>query len=276
LRYPVWIPPRLTACGAVPASKKVSDPVATGKAERVADAQTNRAGGPSGSHRRDETIREHLPLARALARRYANRGEPVEDLEQVAVIGLINAVDRFDPSRGSDLRSFAAPTILGEIRRHFRDKAWAIRVPRGVKDDYAKVVSATEELTTRFGRTPSVMEIAAETQLNEEQVLDAIAARGAFRPQSLSATPVGDEETFEVEIPDEETGFEQAEGRTILARGLKELPPRERVILHLRFEQGLIQSEIAEQLGISQMHVSRLISRALDNLRRSAMGEDAE
>jgi RNA polymerase sigma-B factor len=238
----------------------------------VSHPHANWSGRPGSSGRRDEIIRDHLPLARALARRYANRGEPIEDLEQVAVIGLINAVDRFDASRGSDFRSFAAPTILGEIRRHFRDRAWAIRVPRGIKDDYAKVVSATEELTTRLGRTPGVTEIAAEAKISDEQVLDAIAARGAFRPHSLSSSPTGDEEAFEVEIADEDPGFEQAEGRTVLARGLRQLPPRERVILHMRFEQGLIQSEIAERLGISQMHVSRLISRALDTLRRVAEG----
>ena len=215
---------------------------------------------------------EHLPFARALARRYTNRGESLDDLEQVAVIGLINAVDRFDPARGSDFRSFAAPTILGEVRRHFRDRAWAMRVPRGLKDDYARVVSATEALTVRLGRTPSVAEIAQEAQIADERVLDAIAARGAFRPQLLSAGPPGEEEDFEIEITDDEPGYEQAEGRTVLAHGMRHLSPRERVILHLRFERGLIQSEIAEQLGISQMHVSRLISRALETLRRVADG----
>lgn len=217
-------------------------------------------------------IRDHLPLAKALARRYANRGEPLEDLEQVAFIGLINAVDRFDPSRGTDFRSFATPTILGEVRRHFRDRAWAIRVPRGIKDDYAKVVAATEELTTRHGRTPGIAEIAEATSLTDEQVLDAIAARGAFRPGSLSSSPKGEDEEFEVEIPVEDGGFAQAEGRLMLEHGLRRLPARERVILHLRFEKGLIQSEIAQQMGISQMHVSRLISRAIDTLRREAEG----
>ena len=218
---------------------------------------------------REATIVEHLPFARALARRYTNRGEPIDDLEQVAVIGLINAVDRYDPGRGSDFRSFAAPTILGEIRRHFRDRAWAVRVPRGLKDDYVKVTGAIEELTTRLGRTPGIAEIAAESKISEEQVLDAIAAHGAYRPQSLSASPFDDEgSTVEVEV--QEPGFARAEGRAVLERGLRQLPPRERVILHLRFEEGLIQSEIAARMGISQMHVSRLISRALEALRRVA------
>jgi RNA polymerase sigma-B factor len=219
---------------------------------------------------RETLIVEHLGLARALARRYANRGEPLEDLEQVAVVGLINAADRYDTSRGTDFRSFAAPTILGELRRHFRDRAWAVRVPRGLKDDYARVSAAVEVLTGRLGRTPAVAEIAAETGLGAEQVLDAIAAHSAYRPQSLSHVPWSEDEGGPAEVATEETGYAAAEGRSVLARGLRQLPARERVILHLRFEEGLIQSEIARRLGISQMHVSRLISRALDTLRRVA------
>ncbi|MEW6583641.1 MAG: SigB/SigF/SigG family RNA polymerase sigma factor [Actinomycetota bacterium] len=219
---------------------------------------------------REAAIIAHLGLARALARRYANRGEPLDDLEQVAIVGLINAVDRFDPSKGADFRSFAAPTILGELRRHFRDRAWAMRVPRGLKDDYARVTAAVEALTGRLGRTPGVSEIAAEAHLSDEQVLDAIAAHGAYRPQSLSVTPWTEEEGSATDIATEEPGYERAEGRTVIERGMRHLPSRERVILHLRFEEGLIQSEIAERLGISQMHVSRLISRALETLRRVA------
>jgi RNA polymerase sigma-B factor len=219
---------------------------------------------------REAVIVEHLGLARALARRYANRGEPLDDLEQVAIVGLINAVDRFDPAKGSEFRSFAAPTILGELRRHFRDRAWAMRVPRGLKDDYARVTTAVETLTARLGRTPGVAEIAEEAHLSEEQVLDAIAAHGAYRPQSLSATPWTEDEGSATDIATEEPGYERAEGRTVLQRGMRHLPPRERVILHLRFEEGLIQSEIAERLDISQMHVSRLISRSLETLRRVA------
>jgi RNA polymerase sigma-B factor len=229
-----------------------------------------RAPVPGRREDREALIVEHLPLARALARRYANRGEAIEDLEQVAVVGLINAVDRFDPSRGTDLRSFATPTILGELRRHFRDRAWAVRVPRGLKDDYARVSSAIETLTGRLGRTPSVRDIAAETSLTDEQVLDAIAAHGAYRPQSLSRVPWAEDEAGPADIAIEETGYEMAEGRSVLARGLRHLSARERVILHLRFEEGLIQSEIGKKLSISQMHVSRLISRALDTLRRVA------
>ncbi len=229
---------------------------------------------PETAREREELIVEHLPLVRALARRYANRGEPLDDLEQAGTIGLIKAVDRFDPRKGTDLRSFATPTILGEIRRHFRDRTWAVRVARGLKDDYSKVVSASGALTSRLGRTPSVGEIAAEADLSEEDVLDAIAAHSAYRPRSLSHPPPSRDDEAPFEIPVEEEGYATAEGRQALERGLACLPARERVILHLRFEEGLIQSEIAKIVGISQMHVSRLISRALETLRRVA--EDGE
>jgi len=225
---------------------------------------------PATSREREDLIVEHLPLVRALARRYANRGEPLDDLEQAGTIGLIKAVDRFDPAKGTDFRSFATPTILGEIRRHFRDRTWAVRVARGLKDDYSKVVTTSGALTTRLGRTPSVAEIAAEADLTEEDVLDAIAAHTAYRPRSLSHPPPSREDEAPFEIPVEEQGYDTAEGRHTLQQGLACLPARERVILHLRFEKGLIQSEIAEIVGISQMHVSRLISRSLETLRRVA------
>ena len=221
---------------------------------------------------RDEQIIAHLPLVRALARRYANRGEPLEDLVQVGVVGLIKAIDRFDPERGTELASFATPTILGEIRRHFRDRAWAIHVPRGVQDAHGVVTKAADRLTGRLGRSPTVAELAEETQLSEEAVLDCMAARAAYRPLSLSRHPAGleDDEPMEGGV---EEGFGWAEGRASLGDGLRRLPARERIILHLRFEEGLTQSQIAARIGISQMHVSRLIQRALETLRRHAQGE---
>lgn len=228
------------------------------------------AGSRLDPERREALILEHLPLVNALARRYANRGEPVEDLEQAGTIGLIKAVDRFDPAIGREFRSFATPTILGEIRRHFRDRTWAVRVARGLKDDYSKVVTVSSALTSRLGRTPSVAEIADEADLSQEDVLDAIAAHTAYRPRSLSHPPPSREDEAPFEIPVEEEGYAVAEGRHTLRKGLACLPPRERVILHLRFERGLIQSEIAEIVGISQMHVSRLISRSMETLRRVA------
>jgi len=220
--------------------------------------------------RREALILEHQQHAKALARRYANRGEPVDDLEQVAMIGLIKAVDRFDASRGADFHAFATPTILGEIRRHFRDKTWPIHVPRGLKDDHAVVTTATTTLTNRLGRSPTIAEIAAEASMSDDQVLDALAAHSAYRPNSLSQSPGSDEDDADVEIPFEEVGYHIAEGRTALHEGLARLPARERLILHLRFDQGMIQSDIAKIVGVSQMHVSRLIARALERLRRVA------
>jgi RNA polymerase sigma-B factor len=206
-----------------------------------------------------------VPLARALARRYAGRGEPLDDLVQVGMVGLINAVDRFDPARGADLVSFAAPTILGEIRRHFRDRAWAMHVPRGLREAQATVSRAVEELTGRLGRTPSVDDIANEVGMSTEDVLDAMAAHAAYRPASLSALRA--EGTDTIDVGDIDAAFEYAEGRACLSDGLRHLPARERVILHLRFEEGLTQSEIGERVGLSQMHISRLIQQALEHLR---------
>ncbi len=220
--------------------------------------------------RREALILEHQQLARALARRYANRGEPADDLEQVAMIGLIKAVDRFDPDRGADFHAFATPTILGEIRRHFRDKTWPIHVPRGLKDDHAAVTTATTTLTHTLGRSPTISEIAAEASLSDDRVLDALAAHAAYRPNSLSQSTGSDEDESDVEIPVEEIGYHIVEGRTALHEGLARLPARERLILHLRFDQGMIQSEIAKIVGVSQMHVSRLIARALETLRHVA------
>jgi RNA polymerase sigma-B factor len=224
---------------------------------------------PTRSTERERLILEHVGFVEALARRYADRGEPVEDLTQVGRVALVGAADRFDAARGVDFRSFAAPTVLGEIRRYFRDKAWAVRVPRGLKDDWAQVNTAAEALMGRLGRSPTAAEIAEETGMEPDRVLDALDARSAYRPRSL--TRITDEEGVgDVELPSSEDGYGLVEERMDLADGLRHLPPRERVILHLRFEHGLYQSEIAARLGISQRHVSRLISRALQTLREKA------
>jgi RNA polymerase sigma-B factor len=222
---------------------------------------------------REAQILALAPLVHALARRYAGRGEPLDDLVQVGMVGLVNAVDRFDPSRG-DLARFATPTILGEIRRHFRDRSWGVHVPRRLQEAQALVSRAVEELTGRLGRGPTVDEIAAATELVEEDVLDAMAARAAYRPASLS-TPARPDGADPIDVGGPDPGYEQAEGRASLRDdGLRRLPARERVILHLRFEEDLTQSEIAQQVGLSQMHVSRLIQQALERLREHA-GEPA-
>ncbi len=224
---------------------------------------------PARSAERERLILDHVGFVEALARRYADRGEPVEDLAQVGMVALVGAADRFDPARGVDFRSFAAPTVLGEIRRYFRDKAWAMRVPRGLKDDWAQVNAAADALLSRLGRSPSAAEIAEETGMDLDRVLDALGARSAYRPRSLTRL-TDEEDAGDVDLPTVDDGYGRVEERLALADGLRQLPPRERVILHLRFEHGMYQSEIAARLGISQMHVSRLIARALDGLRQTA------
>lgn len=219
---------------------------------------------------RERLIVEHLPLVKGLARRYADRGEPLDDLIQVGTIGLIKAIDRFEPERGFKLASFATPTILGEIRRHFRDRSWTVRVPRGIQEARAQISHAVAELSAENGRSPTVRDIAESTGLAVDDVLDALAAGSAQRPAPLAAPGGEGEDEVGISVGTEDAGFAQAEARATLDAGMAALPARERVILHLRFEEGLTQSQIAERIGVSQMHVSRLIRRALEALRESA------
>jgi RNA polymerase sigma-B factor len=223
---------------------------------------------------RERAIVENLPLVRALARRFSNRGEPLEDLVQVGTIGLIKAIDRFDPSRGIPLAGLATPTILGEIRRHFRDRTGAVHVPRGVSENRVRVAAAVDELTAARGRSPSVRDIADETGISEDDVLDALFAGSARRTVPLEGPGI-DEDQPAAQVGALDEGFEMAEERADLAEGLAALPARERTILHLRFHEDLTQSEIAQRVGISQMHVSRLIRRSLAMLRDSAPAPEA-
>ena len=214
---------------------------------------------------RERLVLEHQGLVHALARRYAGRGEDLEDLLQVGMEGLLKAIDRFDASLGNALTTFATPTILGEIRRHFRDRTRTVHVPRGIQDAAAKVSKVNEQLTGELGRNPSIREIAEHCELTDDEVLDAIASANAYKPLSLSATSDDDEAPLDVGMNDE--GFAGVEGRIGVAQSVRRLDERERTIIHLRFERELTQSQIAERLGISQMHVSRLIRRALLDLR---------
>ena len=218
---------------------------------------------------REQLIVDNLPLVRALARRFAHRGEPLDDLVQVGTIGLIKAIDRFDPSRGIPLAGFATPTILGEIRRHFRDTTGAVHIPRGVSENRARVAAAVDELTARQGRVPSVRDIAGETGLSEDEVLDALMAGAARRTVPIDGPGDGGEDQPVAQVGDLDEGYEAAEARAALADGLADLPARERAILHMRFHEDMTQSEIAARIGISQMHVSRLIRRSLEALRAS-------
>ena len=216
---------------------------------------------------RDVLVARMLPLVRRLARRYANRGESLDDLEQVGSLGLIKAIDRFDVSRELKLSTFAVPTILGEIKRHFRDRVWSLRVPRDLQELNARLSKEIDRLTNRLGRSPTVEELAEATNSTVERVLDAMQGAQAFAALSLDE-PQGDSgQATGDSLGHEDEEFAQAERRELLRLGLGALPPREREILHLRFFAGLTQREIADRVGISQMHVSRLIRRSLDQMR---------
>jgi RNA polymerase sigma-B factor len=209
-----------------------------------------------------------LPLVRRLAHRYAGRGEALDDLVQVGSLGLLKAIDRFDVSRDLRLSTFAVPTILGEIKRHFRDRVWALRVPRDIQELNAKVSRAVDRLTVDLGRSPTVDELARATESTAERVLDALQGSQAFSAISLDE-PLGDGRDPLETLGDVDEHFEDAERRELLRLGLESLPGREREILRLRFFEGLTQREIADRVGISQMHVSRLIRRSLDRIRDS-------
>jgi RNA polymerase sigma-B factor len=216
---------------------------------------------------REALVERHLPLVRSLARRYAGRGEPVEDIEQVGAIGLIKAIDRFELEREVSLATYATPNVVGEIKRHFRDKGWAIRVPRALQELNAKMSSTIDNLTARHGRSPSIAEIAENLDATPEEVLEAMDVGSAYTTLSLSA-PLGEDSADPLEaIGSEDEGFERTEDREALAPALARLPQRERDILRMRFEEGLPQTQIAERVGLSQMHVSRLIRRALASMR---------
>jgi RNA polymerase sigma-B factor len=220
---------------------------------------------------RHELIEAHLGLAGHLARRFAGRGEPHDDLLQVGSMALVKAVDRFDPSRGVEFSTFATRTILGELKRHFRDKGWFVRAPRRVQELYLQIGQVIATLTQDLGRSPTIREAAEAAGATEEDVIEALEAGQAYRSSSIDA--VGpDGESLADRIGGDDDAFEDADNRAFLAPALAQLPGRERVILQMRFVDGLTQTEIAQRVGISQMHVSRLINRSLSILRR-AYGE---
>ena len=220
---------------------------------------------------RDQLITMYMPLVRSLARRYASRGEHFDDLVQVGAIGLIKAIDRFDLARGVELTTYATPNIVGEIKRYFRDKGWSVRVPRGLQELNIRVNKVIDELTARLQRSPTIAEIAAAASSTPEEVLEALESSQAYNSISLQASPTNDPGDDEATLVDylggDEDAYDTMEDRTVLAPGFAKLDSRERYILHLRFFEGLTQSQIASRVGISQMHVSRLIRRSLEKLR---------
>ena len=222
---------------------------------------------------REELVRAHLGLAEYLARRFSNRGEPLDDLIQVASVGLLKAVDRFDPERGLEFSTYATPTIVGELKRHFRDKGWAVRVPRRVQELHLRLGKIVSSLSQDLGRSPTIAEIAERAQVSEEEVLEAMEAGHAYRFASLDSPTGAEEEGAQLlsdQLGEEDERMLDVEHRVALSPLVATLPRRERTILHLRFFEGMTQSEIAERLGISQMHVSRLLARSLSDLRVSS------
>ena len=222
---------------------------------------------------REELVRRFMPLARSLAMRYRSGSEPTDDLIQVASLGLIGAIDRFDPERGVPFPAFAAPTILGELRRHFRDRVWALRVPRGLQERIAAVDEAIAKLSGSLERSPSIREVATHLAIDEGDVLEAIEASEARRTISLDQpTSSVDSESAPIaeRLGDEDPSFELVEHRAAIQEGIAELSELEREVLRLRFVEDLTQSKIAEQIGYSQMHVSRLIRKAVERLRKAA------
>jgi RNA polymerase sigma-B factor len=213
---------------------------------------------------RDRLVEEMMPLVRSLARRYAGRGEPLEDLVQVGSIGLIKAIDRFELERGVELSTYAVPTIVGEIRRHFRDRSWSVYVPRRMKELSLHISRLVDDLSSELGRAPTVAEIAVAADVEEEEVVEALETARAHTTTSLS-TPVspGGELALIDLLAEDEAGYEALERGSIVRTGLEALTERERRIVVLRFVKGLTQSEIADELGLSQMHVSRLLRAAL-------------
>ena len=233
---------------------------------RVSRARDQRA--------REELVRRYIPLSERLASRYRAADEPFDDLLQVAKLGLLNAIDRFDPSREIPFPAFASPTILGEMRRHFRDRAWTIRVPRGLHDLSAEVEKATEALTREKQRPPSVREIASRLGVEIERVLEALESGERRRPLSLDHPLGGDEEAAPAaeQIGGLDGGFELTDDRLALREALAVLDDRDHLVLRLRFIEEMTQSQIAERLECSQMQVSRILRGVLERLRERAAG----
>ena len=215
---------------------------------------------------RDQLAEEMLPLARALAGRYANRGEPLDDLVQVACIGIMKAIDGFDLTREVRFSSYATPTVLGEIKRHFRDKTWAMRVPRGLQELQLRVAKARDKLTHELGRSPTVQEIATAVEAPFEEVLATIQSVSARRTRSLDE-PTGEDVTLADSLGSVDPEIERAEMRALLDGAFDVLSQRDQEVLRLRFEHDLTQTEIAQRIGVSQMQVSRLIRQSLARMR---------
>ncbi len=224
---------------------------------------------------RNELIGRCIPLADHIARKFSGRGEPFDDLTQVARVGLVHAVDRFDVSRGSNFLSFAVPTIMGEVRRYFRDNTWAMRVPRRVKETHLRIGAAVDALSQSLGRSPTAKEIAAELDVDPDEVTQAVIAGNAYQPTSIDAASVGRDTDASLldTLGEEEAQFDRVEEYVAIRPLLAGLPERERRILTMRFFESMTQTQIAQQMGISQMHVSRILTKTLARLREQSSRE---
>jgi RNA polymerase sigma-B factor len=228
---------------------------------------------PEFQRHRDKIVERCLPLADHIARRFEGRGEPRDDLVQVARVGLVNAVARFDVDAGSDFVSFAVPTIMGEVRRHFRDNSWSVKVPRRLKELHLRLGAATADLSQRLGRAPTASELAAELDMDRTEVVEGLVAGSSYNTLSIdsggSGSGSGDEDARAIAdtLGDVDAGLERIENREALRPLLDGLPERERTVLVLRFFESMTQTQIAERVGISQMHVSRLLAKSLARLR---------
>jgi len=224
---------------------------------------------------RDGLVHLHLPLVEHCARRFRNRGEPFEDLVQVGTIGLIKSIDRFDTDRGVEFSTYATPTIIGEIKRHFRDKGWAIRVPRRLQELRMQIGSATAELTQSLGRSPTPRELAKKVGCTVEEIIEGLESGNAYSTLSLDASDDTDDgsSTMLDAIGLDDAGLEHVEIRESIKPLLDQLDAREKRILLLRFFKNMTQSQVAAEIGVSQMHVSRLLTRTLDSLRASLTDE---
>ncbi|WP_407639530.1 RNA polymerase sigma factor SigF [Kitasatospora azatica] len=232
-------------------------------------------GSPERVELRNQLVRMHIPLVEHLARRFRNRGEPLDDLTQVATIGLIKSVDRFDHERGVEFSTYATPTIVGEIKRHFRDKGWAVRVPRRLQELRLSLTTATSELSQRHGRSPTVHELAEHLGISEEDVLEGLESANAYSTLSLDVPDSDDESPAVADtLGATDEALEGVEYRESLKPLLAQLPQREQKILVLRFFRNMTQSQIAAEVGISQMHVSRLLARTLAQLRDKLLVEE--
>ena len=227
---------------------------------------------PPGKAERDELVKEFLPLARRLALRYRHTSESVDDLTQVAYVGLVLAADRYDPERGISFSSYAIPTIVGELRRHIRDHAWAARVPRGLQENVLRVTSVSSDLSGRLGRSPTPAELAKESGLETDQVLEAMEAASAYEADSLDQRMGGDDDEREPllnTLGAVEPGYDLVEYGASMRPAMAQLSEQERAIVAMRFYQDLTQSEIARRIGVSQMQVSRVLRRAVDRLAKA-------